>query len=87
MKNIAFTPQAYKDYLEWLSTDKQGFLRITSLIKEVSRNPKAGKGRPEPLKFELSGLWSRRINKEHRLVYGFNENEIKIISCKYHYSR
>ncbi len=87
MKNISFTPQAYKDYLEWLSTDKQIFLRITSLIKEVSRNPKAGKGKPESLKFELSGLWSRRINKEHRLVYGFNENEIKIISCKYHYSR
>ncbi len=87
MKSISFTPQAYSDYLEWLSTDKKVFLKITKLVKEASRNPRSGTGKPERLKFELTGLWSRRINKEHRLVYAFNDEEIKIISCKYHYSR
>ncbi len=87
MKNISFTPKAYSDYLEWLTKDKKIFLKITNLIKEVSRNPKAGTGKPERLRFELAGLWSRRINKEHRLVYKINDKEVRIISCKYHYSK
>jgi toxin YoeB len=86
MKIISFMPQAYKDYLEWLSADKKIFLKITSLIKEISRNPEAGAGKPERLKFELTGLWSRRINKEHRLVYKITDDSLIIISCKYHYS-
>jgi len=85
MRNISFTPQAYADYLDWLATDKKIFLKITTLIKEIARNPESGTGKPERLKHELSGLWSRRINQEHRLVYRITDDSIEIISCKYHY--
>jgi toxin YoeB len=85
MRNISFTPQAYADYLDWLTIDKKLFLKITNLIKETARNPEFGTGKPEQLKFELSGLWSRRINKEHRLVYEVTDETVKIVSCKYHY--
>ena len=87
MKNISFTPQAYTDYLDWLATDKKMFLKITTLIKETARNPESGTGKPERLKHELSGFWSRRINQEHRLVYRITGDTIEVISCKYHYSR
>lgn len=87
MKNISFTPQAYADYLYWLSKDKKVFLRITNLIKETARKPESGTGKPERLKHELSGLWSRRINQEHRLVYKITANTIEVVSCRYHYER
>ena len=87
MRNISFTPQSYADYLDWLATDKKLFLKITSLIKETARNPESGTGKPERLRHELLGLWSRRINHEHRLVYRISSDTIEVISCKYHYSR
>ena len=68
MKNITFTPQAYKDYLNGLNEDKKIFLKITTLIKETAKNPETGTGKPERLKHELKGYWSRRITREHRLV-------------------
>lgn len=85
MRNISFTPQAYADYLRWLATDKKIFLKITNLIKETARNPESGTGKPERLKHELAGLWSRRIDMEHRLVYRIKDKAIEIISCRYHY--
>jgi toxin YoeB len=87
MRNISFTPQAYADYLNWLATDKKIFLKITNLIKETARNPESGTGKPERLKHELAGLWSRRIDMEHRLVYRIKDKAIEIISCRYHYHR
>lgn len=87
MKNIAFTPQAYADYIGWLKTDRKIFLKITSLIHETARSPREGTGKPKPLKHNLEGYWSRRINQKHRLVYKITEEAIVIISCKYHYSK
>jgi toxin YoeB len=86
MKNIIFTNNSYKDFIDWSATDKKIFARIDELIKSISRTPFAGIGKPEPLKHELSGFWSRKINDEHRLVYRINaDNEIEIASCKNHY--
>ena len=87
MKNITFTPQAYKDYLNWLNEDKKIFVKITTLIKETAKNPETGTGKPERLKHELKGYWSRRITREHRLVYRITDENIEIVSCKYHYSK
>ena len=85
MRMITFTSEAYADYLNWLETDKKLFLRISKLIRESSRNPGIGIGKPELLKNQFKGCWSRRITDEHRLVYFVSENAIEIISCKYHY--
>ena len=85
MRNITFTPGAYKDYIEWLKTDKKLFVKISGLIREIAKTPFEGTGKPEALKHELTGTWSRTINNEHRLVYSVSDLEIKIIACKYHY--
>ena len=61
--------------------------KINELIKDILRNPHSGLGKPEPLKYDLAGLWSRRIDREHRLVYAVSNNELLIYSCKYHYDR
>ena len=84
---IAFYKTAYEDYNDWEAADKKIFRRIKDLIKDISRNPFAGIGKPEPLKHELSGYWSRRINDEHRLVYKVTDNTIYILSCKEHYKK
>jgi toxin YoeB len=65
--------------------DKKVYAKIVELIKEIQRDPFVGKGKPEPLKHQLSGLWSRRITEEHRLVYKVLEDEIVIVSCRFHY--
>ena len=85
MKDIVFTGKAYTDFIEWSKTDRKIFEKISILIEETSRTPFKGKGKPEPLRHQLKGCWSRRITEEHRLVYKVNENEVQIISCKYHY--
>ena len=85
MRKITFTPGAYTDYLDWLESDRKLFLKITDLIREAAKNPGEGTGKPELLKHEFRGYWSRRINHEHRLVYLVTENSIEIVSCKYHY--
>ncbi|GAB5466530.1 MAG: Txe/YoeB family addiction module toxin [Candidatus Kapaibacteriales bacterium] len=83
--NITFTKNAWEDYTSWLQIDKKIQKKINELIKEIQRSPYEGKGKPEPLKYELSGFWSRRIDREHRLVYKILSAEIQIVSCKYHY--
>ena len=82
---ISFTPQAWEDYLYWQATDKKMVKRINLLIKDITRSPFEGKGKPEPLKHELSGLWSRRITEEHRLVYEVSENVLMLTQCRFHY--
>lgn len=82
---ITFTQTAWADYLYWQSHDTKILARINSLIKEVTRDPFRGIGKPEPLKGELSGYWSRRITREHRLVYAVRDEGIVIVQCRYHY--
>jgi toxin YoeB len=82
---IIFSNIAWEDYLSWQKEDKHMVRKINSLIQDIQKNPFSGIGKPEPLKYELSGFWSRRIDREHRLVYQVTENSIQIFSCRYHY--
>ncbi len=82
---ISFRDRAWQDYLYWQQTDKQILKRINTLIKDIQRNPFDGIGKPEPLKHQFAGFWSRRIDDEHRLVYTFIEDELVIVQCRYHY--
>jgi toxin YoeB len=75
----------WEDYLYWQQTDKTIARKINQLIKEIIRTPFEGTGKPEPLKENLKGYWSRRINQEHRLVYAVEQNAIIILQCRYHY--
>jgi toxin YoeB len=83
--DIMFLDDAWQDYLYWQKTDKKILKRINELIKDIQRSPFEGIGKPEPLKFSLSGLWSRRINQEHRLIYQVKDDYIIVIECRYHY--
>jgi toxin YoeB len=83
--NLTFTPNAFENYKEWANTDKQIIKKKNEIIQSIERTPYEGIGKPEPLKHQLKGYWSRRITEEHRLVYTVNEREVLIISCKYHY--
>ncbi len=85
MRRIAFLPTAFDNFNRWAKEDKKIHVRIVKLIKDIDRSPFSGLGKPEPLKHELKGLWSRRITKEHRLVYKVTEEEIVIVSCRFHY--
>ena len=82
---LIFAEQAWEDYLYWQKTDKKLLERINTLIKDVSRTPFSGIGKPEPLKNALSGYWSRRINDEHRIVYKIVDGSIYIAQLRYHY--
>lgn len=83
--DIYWEKTAWEDYLYWQVNDKKLLLRINTLIKECQRTPFEGAGKPEPLKENLSGFWSRRINSEHRLVYTVDDNILYIAQCRYHY--
>jgi toxin YoeB len=82
---IIFAATAWEDYLYWQEMDKKVLKRINKLIKDICRSPFIGLGDPEPLKHNWSGFWSRRITKEHRLVYAVEEGQILIAQCRYHY--
>lgn len=84
---ISFEEGAWEEYLRWQKTDKKVLLKINDLIKAITKSPFDGIGKPEPLRFDLSGYWSRRINQEHRLVYRISKgmDEVIIIQCRYHY--
>jgi toxin YoeB len=84
---VVFTQSAWQDYLWFQEHNRRLVKRINDLIKDALRNPFRGLGKPEPLKGELSGYWSRRINTEHRLVYEVSETELTIISCRFHYQK
>ena len=84
MKYI-FVDESWEDYLYWQKTDKKILKIINMLIKDISRNPYDGIGKPEPLKHKYRGFWSRRIDAEHRLIYQVKEDEVRIIKCRFHY--
>lgn len=86
MPNIlSWTNEAWQDYLYWQTQDKKTLKRINKLITETMRSPLEGIGKPEPLKENLSGFWSRRIDETNRLVYAVDNEQVTIISCRYHY--
>jgi len=82
---ITFRQRAWEDYLLWQQTDRKMLQRVNLLIRDIQRDPYAGLGKPEPLKHQFSGFWSRRIDDEHRLVYTFIDDELIIVQCRYHY--
>lgn len=82
---LVFSEQAWADYLYWQTQDKKTLERINTLIKECSRTPFEGVGKPEPLRGDLRGWWSRRIDREHRLVYRVENGALLIAQCRYHY--
>lgn len=82
---LIFSDESWDDYQFWQQNNKKLVTRINQLIKDIKRNPFEGIGKPEPLKYELQGCWSRRIDNEHRLVYEFSDNELRIVSCRFHY--
>lgn len=82
---LIFSEQAWEDYLYWQKIDKKLVQRINALIKEITREPFSGTGKPEPLKHALSGYWSRRINNEHRIVYKVDDGDLLIAQLRYHY--
>jgi len=85
MLDIQFTPIAFEQYNDWQNSNKDIFKRLQKLILETARTPFTGTGKPEALKHDLRGYWSRRINDEHRLVYRIADTYIKIVACKNHY--
>jgi len=82
---ISFTERAWNGYIYWQEHDSKLLKRLNALIKETSRTPIEGTGKPEPLRGELAGWWSRRIDQEHRLVYRIKDETLEIIQCRYHY--
>ena len=82
---ILFTDEAWEEYLYWQKYDKKIIKKINSLIKEIKRTPFEGTGNPEPLKYDLSGFWSRRIDREHRIIYKVGNDLLSIVQCRYHY--
>ncbi len=85
MNNLTFTSRAWEEYCYWQTQDKKTLKRINLLLNDIQRNNYSGLGKPEPLKNNLSGYWSRRIDEVNRLVYKINNEQIEIIQCKGHY--
>jgi toxin YoeB len=84
--NKIFSDHAWDDYQYWIANDKKILRKINDLIQDIERNGHAGIGKPEPLKHDLEGYWSRRITEEHRLIYNFDDDNIYIAKCRKHYS-
>ena len=85
MSKFLFTEDAWSDYLYWQTQDKKMLKRINQLLQDIERNGYSGLGKPEPLRENLSGFWSRRIDDEHRIVYRISEDRVEIIQCRGHY--
>jgi len=84
---LAWTKEAWSDYLYWQGQDRKTLRRINKLIVNVQRSPFEGIGKPEPLKENLAGFWSRRIDETNRLVYAVDDGQLTIIACRYHYEK
>jgi toxin YoeB len=82
---LVFDPNALEDLRFWVETDRRKALKILDLLEATLKSPFEGIGKPEPLKFELAGAWSRRIDQEHRLVYKVEKGELVVLACRYHY--
>jgi toxin YoeB len=87
VRRVSFETSAFEDFQAWETIDRPIYIRIVTLLKDILRSPFTGLGKPEPLKHELKGFWSRRITQEHRLVYRVTETEIIVVACKYHYNQ
>ena len=85
MRNLEFDANAFEDLAWWIKQDRKKALRIVELIKEIGREPFKGIGKPEPLKHEFKGCWSRRIDGEQRIIYQVLDDKIRILACRYHY--
>jgi toxin YoeB len=85
VRSLEFDPSALEDLAWWVKQDKKKALRVLRLIQDTPRDPFGGVGKPEPLKHELAGCWSKRIDEEHRLVYQVLDEKIRILACRYHY--
>lgn len=83
--NVVFSKRAWEEYLYWQTHDKNVLKRINALLKDITRNPFEGIGDPEPLRYEFSGYWSRRINLEHRFVYKVVDDDLVVFSLRFHY--
>jgi toxin YoeB len=82
---LVFDPTALEDLRYWIDKDRRKALKIITLVEVILKDPFEGIGKPEPLKFELSGCWSRRIDQEHRIVYRVDKGEVTVLACRYHY--
>lgn len=82
---LSWTDDAWDEYMYWQKHNKANMKRINALIKVIKRTPFEGIGKPEPLKYDLAGYWSRRIDQEHRLVYEITDTQVIIVQCRYHY--
>ena len=83
--NLAFTPTAWEDVNYWVDKDQAIYRKVRSLLKEIVRTPFEGTGKPEPLKYQLGNVWSRRITQEHRLVYAVEDSQIVVLAARLHY--
>ncbi|MEQ1661097.1 MAG: Txe/YoeB family addiction module toxin [Thiobacillus sp.] len=86
MRLFVFTPAAWADYVWWQGQDRKTLRRINTLIEAAARDPFVGIGKPEPLRGDLAGLWSRRIDDTNRLVYEISDSELRVVACRYHYA-
>lgn len=86
MSNLSFTEDAFAEYVYWQTQDKKTLKRINNLLKDINRSPFEGLGKPEPLKENFSGLWSRRIDDTNRLLYKVKDDCIEVVQCKGHYN-
>ena len=84
MNSLEFDPAALEDLTWWVQHDRKKALRILRLIEETQQDPFGGIGKPEPLKHELAGCWSQRIDEEHRLIYQVRDGKIRLLACRYH---
>lgn len=84
--NLIWSEKSWQDYLYWQKADKKNIKKINELLRDIKRDAFDGLGKPEALKYEFSGLWSRRITDEHRLIYKVTDEAIIVVSCRYHYS-
>jgi toxin YoeB len=85
VRSLEFDPAAFDDLAWWIAHDRKTALRVVKLVEAIQREPFQGLGQPEPLRHELAGAWSRRIDSEHRLVYTVADEKIRIVACRYHY--
>lgn len=84
-RSLEFDPAGFEDLAWWVEKDRKKALRIVKMLKEIQRDPFQGVGKPEPLRHQFAGCWSRRIDDEHRLVYEVFEDKIRILACRYHH--
>jgi toxin YoeB len=84
-RNLTFTPEGWEDYTYWIDQDKKTLKKINKLVGDALRNPFEGLGKPEPLKENYTGLWSRRIDDKNRLVYAVTDGTVRVVGCRFHY--